>query len=145
MDLRAKALRGGPHQPGRLAFGQHPRPRPRDGAVHRRYRALQADRGEGRAAKLQPDRDRGAFPPLRQPPARDQRAALLVRRAADDVLCRQLSPRARAAPAVAKGTDVITEICCEPAALERVMGELREYARRDEVDIVSATVRVVEQ
>jgi FAD/FMN-containing dehydrogenase len=44
-----------------------------------------------------------------------------------------------------KGTDVITEICCEPAALERFMGEMREYARRDEVDIVSATVRMVEQ
>jgi FAD/FMN-containing dehydrogenase len=44
-----------------------------------------------------------------------------------------------------KGTDVITEICCEPAALERLMGEMREYARRDEVDIVSATLRMVEQ
>jgi FAD/FMN-containing dehydrogenase len=45
----------------------------------------------------------------------------------------------------AKGTDVITEICCEPPALERVLGEMREYARRDEVDIVSATIRMVEQ
>lgn len=44
-----------------------------------------------------------------------------------------------------RGTDVITEICCEPAALDRVMGEMREYARRDEVNIVSATVRMVEQ
>jgi FAD/FMN-containing dehydrogenase len=44
-----------------------------------------------------------------------------------------------------RGTDVITELCCEPAALERFMLEVRDYAKREEVDIVGATLRVIEE
>jgi FAD/FMN-containing dehydrogenase len=44
-----------------------------------------------------------------------------------------------------KGTEAITEIYCERDALERFMLDVRDYARRDKVDIISGTVRLIEQ
>jgi hypothetical protein len=44
-----------------------------------------------------------------------------------------------------KGTEAITEIYCERDALERFMMEVRDYARRDKVDIIYGTVRLIEQ
>ncbi len=44
-----------------------------------------------------------------------------------------------------RATAAITEIYCERAALERFMGEVRDYARRDKVDIIYGTVRLIEQ
>ena len=44
-----------------------------------------------------------------------------------------------------KSTEAITEIYCEREALERFMGEVRDYARRDGVNIIYGTVRVIEQ
>jgi FAD/FMN-containing dehydrogenase len=44
-----------------------------------------------------------------------------------------------------KATEAITEIYCERDALERFMGEVRDYARRDKVDIIYGTVRLIEQ
>ena len=42
-------------------------------------------------------------------------------------------------------TEGITEIYCEREALERFMAEVRTYARRDAVDIVYGTVRLIER
>jgi FAD/FMN-containing dehydrogenase len=53
---------------------------------------------------------------------------------------RALDGRLGSAPA----TEGITEIYCERAALERFMAEVRAYARRDAVDIVYGTVRLIE-
>ena len=47
--------------------------------------------------------------------------------------------------ATVKATETITEIYCEREALERFMTEVRDYARRDKVDIIHATVRLIEQ
>ena len=44
-----------------------------------------------------------------------------------------------------KATEAITEIYCERDALERFMAEVRDYARRDKVDIIYGTVRLIEQ
>ena len=44
-----------------------------------------------------------------------------------------------------KSTEAITEICCERDALERFMTEAREHARREGVNIIYGTVRVIEQ
>ena len=44
-----------------------------------------------------------------------------------------------------KATEAITEIYCEREALERFMAEVRDYARRDKVDIIYGTVRLIEQ
>jgi FAD/FMN-containing dehydrogenase len=44
-----------------------------------------------------------------------------------------------------KATEAITEIYCERDALERFMGEVRDYARRDNVSIIYGTVRLIEQ
>jgi FAD/FMN-containing dehydrogenase len=44
-----------------------------------------------------------------------------------------------------RGTEAITEIYCERDALERFMLEVRDYARRDKVDIIYGTVRLIEQ
>jgi hypothetical protein len=44
-----------------------------------------------------------------------------------------------------KGTEAITEIYCERDALERFMADVRDYARRDKVDIIYGTVRLIEQ
>ena len=44
-----------------------------------------------------------------------------------------------------KGSEAITEIYCERDALERFMAEVRDYARRDKVDIIYGTVRLIEQ
>jgi FAD/FMN-containing dehydrogenase len=44
-----------------------------------------------------------------------------------------------------RATEAITEIYCEREALERFMMEVREYARRDKVDIIYGTVRLIEQ
>ena len=44
-----------------------------------------------------------------------------------------------------RATEAITEIYCERDALERFMQEVREYARRDKVDIIYGTVRLIEQ
>jgi FAD/FMN-containing dehydrogenase len=43
-----------------------------------------------------------------------------------------------------KATEAMTELCCERAALERFVGEVRDHARREHVNIVSAMVRLVE-
>jgi FAD/FMN-containing dehydrogenase len=44
-----------------------------------------------------------------------------------------------------RATESITEIYCERAELERFMAEVREYARRDNVNIIYGTVRLIEQ
>jgi hypothetical protein len=44
-----------------------------------------------------------------------------------------------------KGSDMMAEICCERDALERVLGEVRQYALREGLAIIEAGVRVVEQ
>jgi FAD/FMN-containing dehydrogenase len=44
-----------------------------------------------------------------------------------------------------KGTEAITEIYCDRDALERFMMDVRDYARRDKVDIIYGTVRLIEQ
>ena len=44
-----------------------------------------------------------------------------------------------------KATEAITEIYCERDHLERFMQEVRDYARRDKVDIISGTARLIEQ
>jgi FAD/FMN-containing dehydrogenase len=44
-----------------------------------------------------------------------------------------------------KATEAITEIYCERDALERFMAEVRDYARRDKVEIIYGTVRLIEQ
>ena len=43
-----------------------------------------------------------------------------------------------------KATEAITELCCEREALEGLVAEVREYARRENVNVVSAMVRLVE-
>lgn len=44
-----------------------------------------------------------------------------------------------------KGTEVITEVYCERDALERFMAEVRQYALKDQVEIIYGTVRLIEQ
>ncbi|MGQ0546413.1 MAG: FAD-binding oxidoreductase [Betaproteobacteria bacterium] len=44
----------------------------------------------------------------------------------------------------ARGTDVLTEILCERAALEAFLADLRAFARAAELNIVRAAVRLVE-
>jgi FAD/FMN-containing dehydrogenase len=44
-----------------------------------------------------------------------------------------------------KATEAITEIYCERDALERFMADVRDYARRDKVDIIYGTIRLIEQ
>jgi FAD/FMN-containing dehydrogenase len=44
-----------------------------------------------------------------------------------------------------KATEAITEIYCERDHLERFMQEVRDYARRDKVDIIYGTIRLIEQ
>jgi FAD/FMN-containing dehydrogenase len=44
-----------------------------------------------------------------------------------------------------KATEAITEIYCERDALERFMAEVREDARRNQVDIIYGTIRLIEQ
>ncbi|MGH8689944.1 MAG: hypothetical protein ACREUS_02840, partial [Burkholderiales bacterium] len=44
-----------------------------------------------------------------------------------------------------RATETITEIYCERDALERFMGEVRDYARRNKVDIIHGSVRLIEQ
>jgi FAD/FMN-containing dehydrogenase len=44
-----------------------------------------------------------------------------------------------------RATEAITEIYCERDSLERFMLEVRDYARRDKVDIIYGTVRLIEQ
>jgi FAD/FMN-containing dehydrogenase len=45
----------------------------------------------------------------------------------------------------ARGTEVMTEILCERAAIEPFLADLRALARRDELNLVRAAVRVTEQ
>ncbi len=44
-----------------------------------------------------------------------------------------------------RASEAITEIYCERDALERFMAEVRDYARRDKVDIIYGTIRLIEQ
>ncbi|MCD6041330.1 MAG: L-gulono,4-lactone dehydrogenase [Burkholderiales bacterium] len=44
-----------------------------------------------------------------------------------------------------RASEAITEIYCERDALERFMAEVRDYARRDKVEIIYGTVRLIEQ
>jgi hypothetical protein len=44
-----------------------------------------------------------------------------------------------------KATEALTEIYCERHLLERFMGEVRDYARRDKLNIIYGTVRLIEQ
>ena len=50
--------------------------------------------------------------------------------------------RRMAAPS--RGSEMITEIYCERPLLEHFLGEVRDYARRDGVNIVYGTVRLIE-
>jgi FAD/FMN-containing dehydrogenase len=51
----------------------------------------------------------------------------------------------RMTDAPSKGTEAICEIYCERAELESFMAEVRDYARREAVNIVYGTVRLVEE
>ena len=44
-----------------------------------------------------------------------------------------------------RATEAITEIYCERELLEPFMAEVREYTRRDKVDIIYGTIRLIEQ
>src|SRR5258706_12171481 len=44
-----------------------------------------------------------------------------------------------------RASEAITEVCCERDQLEQFMHDVREYARRDQVDIIYGTVRLIEQ
>ena len=44
-----------------------------------------------------------------------------------------------------KATEASTEIYCEREGLERFMAEVRDYARRDKVDLIYGAVRLIEQ
>jgi FAD/FMN-containing dehydrogenase len=44
-----------------------------------------------------------------------------------------------------RATEAITEIYCERDHLEPFMAEVREYAKRDKVDIIYGTIRLIEQ
>jgi hypothetical protein len=44
-----------------------------------------------------------------------------------------------------KATEAITEIYCERDALERFMADVREDARRNQVEIIYGTIRLIEQ
>ena len=44
-----------------------------------------------------------------------------------------------------KATEAITEIYCERDALERFMSDVRDDARRNKVEIIYGTVRLIEQ
>jgi FAD/FMN-containing dehydrogenase len=44
-----------------------------------------------------------------------------------------------------RATEGITEIYCERDALEGFLAEVREYSRRNQVDIIYGTVRLIEQ
>ena len=44
-----------------------------------------------------------------------------------------------------KATEAITEIYRDRDALERFMSDVRDYARRDKVDVIYGTVRLIEQ
>jgi FAD/FMN-containing dehydrogenase len=44
-----------------------------------------------------------------------------------------------------KATEAITEIYCERDALERFMADVREDARRNKVEIIYGTIRLIEQ
>lgn len=44
-----------------------------------------------------------------------------------------------------RASEAITEIYCERDALERFMGDVRDYARRDKVNIIYGTIRLIEQ
>jgi FAD/FMN-containing dehydrogenase len=44
-----------------------------------------------------------------------------------------------------RATEAITEIYCERDALERFMADVRDYARRESVNIVYGTVRLIEE
>jgi FAD/FMN-containing dehydrogenase len=44
-----------------------------------------------------------------------------------------------------KATEAITEIYCERDALPRFMGEVRDYARRENVNIIYGTVRLIDE
>jgi len=43
-----------------------------------------------------------------------------------------------------KGSEVMAEVCCERDKIEPFMTEVRQYALREQVEIISAVVRVVE-
>jgi hypothetical protein len=44
-----------------------------------------------------------------------------------------------------RGTEAITEIYCERDALEAFMSEVGDYARREKIEIIYGTVRLIEQ
>jgi len=44
-----------------------------------------------------------------------------------------------------RGTDVLTEVCCERSALEAFLADLRAFARAAELNIVRASIRLIEQ
>jgi FAD/FMN-containing dehydrogenase len=44
-----------------------------------------------------------------------------------------------------RATEATTEIYCERDALERFMAEVRDYARRDKVDFIYGSIRLIEQ
>jgi FAD/FMN-containing dehydrogenase len=47
--------------------------------------------------------------------------------------------------ATTRGSEVITEIYCDREALEPFMADVREYVKRDQVEIIYGTVRLIEQ
>jgi FAD/FMN-containing dehydrogenase len=47
--------------------------------------------------------------------------------------------------ATSRGSEVITEVYCDREALEAFMADVREYVKRDQVEIIYGTVRLIEQ
>ena len=47
--------------------------------------------------------------------------------------------------ATTRGSEVITEIYCDRGALEPFLADVREYVKRDQVEIIYGTIRLIEQ
>jgi len=47
--------------------------------------------------------------------------------------------------ATTRGSEVITEVCCDREALEPFLADVREYVKRDQVEIIYGTIRLIER
>jgi hypothetical protein len=47
--------------------------------------------------------------------------------------------------ATTRGSEVITEVCCDREALEPFLADVREYVKRDQVEIIYGTIRLIDQ
>ena len=47
--------------------------------------------------------------------------------------------------ATTRGSEVMTEVCCDREALEPFLADVREYVKRDQVEIIYGAIRLIEQ